>query len=71
MRSFLKSYKLWLYVTGDLKRPIQGATETNEAFCTRLIDLDSNHHQILTWFCNTTIPSISALFGSFDEAKGA
>jgi hypothetical protein len=26
---------------------------------------------ILTWFHNTTILSISALFGSFDEAKGA
>jgi transposase InsO family protein len=71
MRSFLKGRKLWLYVTGEVKKPVKGASESDEAFTTRLIDWDSKHHQILTWFRNTTIPSISALFGSFDEAKGA
>jgi hypothetical protein len=23
------------------------------------------------WFCNTTIPSFAALFGSFDDAQGS
>ena len=71
MRSFLKGCKLWLYVTGEVKKPLKGASESDEDFTTRLIDWDSKHHQILTWFRNTTIPSIFALFGSFDEAKGA
>jgi hypothetical protein len=71
MCSFLKGCKLWLYVIGEVKKPVKGASESDEAFTTRLIDWDSKHHQILTWFRNTTIPSISALFGSFDEAKGA
>jgi hypothetical protein len=71
MRSFLKGCKLWLYVTGEVKKPVKGASKSDEAFTTRHIDWDSKHHQILTWFRNTTIPSIFALFGSFDEAKGA
>jgi hypothetical protein len=71
MRSFLKGRKLWLYVIGEVKKPVKGASELNEAFTTCLINWDSKHHQILTWFRNTTILSISALFSSFDEAKGA
>ena len=71
MHFFLKGCKLWVYVTGDLANPTKGAFESNNAFRAHLIDWDSHHHQILTWFHNTTIPSISALFGSFDEAKGA
>jgi hypothetical protein len=58
-------------VTGEVKKPVKRASESDETFTTRLIDWDSKHHQILKWFCNTTIPSISMLFGSFDEAKGA
>jgi hypothetical protein len=71
MRSFLKGRKLWLYVTGDISKPTKVDAETDDAFHTRLIDWDSKHHQILTWFRNTTIPSIAALFGSFDDAQGA
>jgi hypothetical protein len=55
----------------EVKKAVKGASESNEAFTTRFIDCDSKHHQILTWFRNTTIPSISALFGNFDEVKGA
>jgi hypothetical protein len=69
MRSFLKGRKLLLYVIGEVKKPVKGASESNEAFTTHLINWDNKHHQILTWFRNTTIPSISALFGSFDEAN--
>jgi hypothetical protein len=67
MLSFLKGLKLWFYVNGDLER----STETNETFHSCLIDWDINHHQILTCFRNTTIPSISTPFGNYDEAKGA
>jgi hypothetical protein len=58
-------------VTGNIPKPTKVTTETDDAFRTRLIDWDSRHHQILTWFRNTTIPSIAALFGSFDDAQGA
>ena len=71
MISFLKGRKLWLYVTGDIPKPTKVDAETDDAFHTRLIDWDSKHHQILTWFHNTIIPSIAALFGSFDDAQGA
>jgi hypothetical protein len=71
MRSFLKGRKLWLYVTGDIPKPTKITAETDDAFHTRLIDWDNKHHQILTWFRNTIILSIAALFGSFDDAQGA
>jgi hypothetical protein len=70
IRSFLKGRKLWLYVTGDIPKPTKVTAESDDAFHTRLIDWDSKHHQILTWFRNTTIPSIAALFGCFDDAQG-
>jgi hypothetical protein len=71
MCNFLQGHKLWLYVIGEVTKPVKGASETDEAFTTRLIDWDSNHHKILMWFRNTPIPSISPLSSSFDEAKGA
>ncbi|XP_059436287.1 uncharacterized protein LOC132169237 [Corylus avellana] len=70
MRSFLKDRKPWLYATGEIQKPVKRDSEADEAFTTRLIDWDSKHHQILTWFRNTTIPSISTLFGNFDEESG-
>jgi hypothetical protein len=71
MRSFLKGRKLWLYVTGDIPKPTKDTAEIDDALHTRLIVCDSKHHQILTWFRNTTIPSIATLFGSFDDAQSA
>jgi hypothetical protein len=58
-------------VTGDILKLTKVTVESDDAFRTRLIDWDSKHHQILTWFRNTTIPSIAALFDSFDDAQGA
>jgi len=68
MRSFLKGRKLWLYVTGDILKPTKVISKIDDTFRTCLIDWDSKHHQILTWFRNTIIPSIAALFGNFDDA---
>ncbi|KAL6313610.1 hypothetical protein AAG906_006979 [Vitis piasezkii] len=36
-----------------------------------MIEWDSHNHMILTWIRNTSIPSISNLMGSFDDAKSA
>ncbi|KAK4589629.1 hypothetical protein RGQ29_020273 [Quercus rubra] len=71
MRSFLKGRMLWHYCTGALTVPVKGATEENSAFLGRMIEWDSHNHLILTWIRNTSIPSISNLLGSFDDAKSA
>ncbi|KAL6315880.1 hypothetical protein AAG906_012216 [Vitis piasezkii] len=71
MRSFLKSRMLWHYCTGAMTIPINGASEEDDAFLSRMIEWDSHNHMILTWIQNTSIPSISNLLGSFDDAKSA
>ena len=69
MRSYLKGRKLWLYVFGD--RPIteQVDKETDSAYVIWIEDWESANHQIITWFCNTSIPSIVDEFGNIDFAK--
>jgi hypothetical protein len=54
-----------------MKKPIKGSSEDEDAFRIHLIEWDSNNHQILTWLCNTPIPSISNLLGNFDDARTA
>ncbi|WJZ83379.1 hypothetical protein VitviT2T_003067 [Vitis vinifera] len=51
--------------------PVKGASEEDDAFLSRMIEWDSHNHMILTWIRNTSIPSISNLLGSFDDAKSA
>jgi len=70
MQNFLKGRKLCLYVTVNIPKLTKVTAETDDAFRTCLIDWDSKHHQILTWFRNTIILSIAALLGSFDDAQG-
>ena len=69
MRSYHKGHKLWLYVSGD--RPIseQVDKETDSSYAIRIEDWESSNHQIITWFCNTSIPSIVDEFGNIDIAK--
>ncbi|RVW23480.1 hypothetical protein CK203_110455 [Vitis vinifera] len=71
MRSFLKGRMLWHYCTGVMTIPIKGASEGDAVFLNRMIEWDSHNHMILTWIRNTSIPSISNLMGSFDDAKSA
>jgi hypothetical protein len=71
MRNFIKGRKLWFYVTGEMKKPVKGAFENEDVFGIRFIEWDSNNHQILTWLCNTFIPSISNMIGNFDDAHTA
>ena len=58
MHSYIKGRKLWLYVSGD--RPIQEKAdkETDSAYAIRIEDWESANHKIITWFHNTSIPSI-------------
>ena len=71
MRSFLKGRMLWHYCTGAITVPVKGANEEDAAFLGRMIEWDNHNHIILTWIRNTSIPSISNLLGSFDDAKSA
>ena len=71
MRSFLKGRMLWHYCTGAVTIPVKGASEEDAAFLGRMIEWDSHNHMILTWIRNTSIPFISNLLGSFDDAKSA
>ena len=43
--------------------------ETNSAYAVRIEDWESVNHQIITWFRNTSIPSIVDEFGNIDIAK--
>ena len=60
---------LWYYCTGAITIPVKGASEEDAAFLVRMIECDSHNHMILTWIWNTSIPFISNLLGSFDDAK--
>ena len=71
MRSFLKGRMIWHYCTGALIIPVKRAEEEDVVFLGRMIEWDSHNHMILTWIWNTSIPSISNLLGSFDDAKSA
>ena len=69
MRSYLKGRKLWLYVSGDRPIPKQVDKEIDSTYVIRIEDWESANHQIITWFCNTSIPSIVDEFGNIDIAK--
>ena len=71
MCSFLKGRMLQHYCTGAITIPVKGASEEDAAFLGRMIEWDSHNHMILTWIRNTSIPSISNMLGSFDDAKSA
>nr|GLL19502.1 uncharacterized protein LOC109839290 [Ipomoea trifida]GMC63109.1 retrovirus-related Pol polyprotein from transposon TNT 1-94 [Ipomoea batatas] len=70
MKSFLIGRKLWRIVTGDIVEPTQNVgVEDDDEYVDRLEDWDSKNHQIITWFSNTSIPSIHIQFAKFDTAK--
>ena len=69
MRSYLKGRKLWLYVSSDHPIPEQVDKETDSTYAIRIEDWESDNHHIITWFHNTSIPSIVDEFGNIDIAK--
>ena len=69
MHSYLKGRKLWLYVSSDRPIPEQVDKETDSAYAIRIEDWESVNHHIITWFLNTSIPSIVDEFGNIDIAK--
>ena len=69
MCSFLKGRKLWIYVTGQRLPPKQQKDKTEDALALQLEDQDDVNYQIITWLRNTSTPSVSIKFGSYDTAK--
>ena len=78
---FLKSHKLWRYVTGSIPKPVPKhqykATATKDASKTvviaddyeeRLEEWESIQSKILSWFINTSIPSIHNLLPCLEVA---
>ena len=71
IRSYLKSRKLWLYVSGDRPIPEKEDKETDFAYAIQIKDWESANHHIITWFRNNSIPSIVDEFGNIDITKEA
>ena len=69
MRSYLKGRKLWLYVFGDRPIPEKEDKETDSAYAIRIENWESANHHIITWFRNTSIPSIVDEFGNIYITK--
>ena len=67
--SYLKGRKLWRYVSGVRTIPIKEEKESDAAYDLRLEEWESSNHQIITWFRNTSIPSIIDEFSNLDLAK--
>ena len=67
--SYLKGRKLWRYVSGVRTIPVKEEKEFDAAYDLRLEEWESSNHQIITWFCNTSIPSIIDEFSNLDLAK--
>ena len=67
MEVFLKGRRLWRYVSGETPK----SEETEDTFASRLEEWDSIHYKILSWFINTSIPSIHSLLPRLGNAKVA
>ena len=67
--SYLKGRKLWRYVSGVRTIPVKEENESDAAYDLRLEEWESSNHQIITWFRNTSIPSIIDEFSNLDLAK--
>ena len=84
MTVFLKSHKLWIYVTGSIPKPVPKPTSkaiavedasktavTTDDYEERLEKWESVQSKILSWFINTSIPSLHNLLLCLETAKAA
>jgi hypothetical protein len=70
MEVFLKGRQLWHYVTGAVPKPVQKDKEKEE-FASHMEEWDSIHYKILSWFVNTSIPSINSLLSRLGNNTGS
>ena len=84
MTVFLKGRKLWRYVTGSIPKPVPNpkskvttaeeslkTTVTTDDYEERLEEWKSIQSKILSWFINTSIPSIHNLLPRLETAEVA
>ena len=84
MTVFLKDRKLWRYMTSSIPKPVPNpkskATTTEESSKTAVTTDDYEEHleewesiqsKILSWFINTSIPSIHNLLPCLETAEPA
>ena len=57
------------FISGDRPIPKQVDKEIDSAYAIQIEDWKSANHHIITWFRNTSIPSIVDEFGNIDIAK--
>ena len=69
MRSYLNGCKFCLYVSGDHPIPEQVDKETDSTYAILIEDWERANHKIITWFRNTSIPSIVDEFDNIVIAK--
>jgi len=70
MEVFLKGHRLWRYLTGAVPKLVQKDNEKEE-FASHMEEWDSIHYKILSWFINTSIPSINSLLPRLGNATVA
>ena len=86
MNVFLKGRRLWRYVTGNIPKPVpRPVTDSDSSdgdsvaeavvkiddFEARLEKWESIQCQILSWFINTSVPTISSLLPRLETGQAA
>jgi hypothetical protein len=71
MEVFFRGRKLWRYVNGETVAPTQREGESANKFASRFDDWDSANYRIISWFINTSVPSIHSLLPKLGNAKAA
>jgi hypothetical protein len=86
MTVFLKGRRLWRYVTGDIPKPVpRSDTDSSSSdgdsvaaevvqvddFEARLEEWESIQCRILSWFINTSVPTISSLLPRLETGQAA
>ncbi|GFS38386.1 hypothetical protein Acr_00g0057170 [Actinidia rufa] len=69
---FLRAWKFWKYITGDaqpLHLPEDDDDDSYAKYQSQLEDWDNDNSKIITWFANTSVPSIQSLFTPFETTK--
>lgn len=68
MSVFLIGRRFWHFVTGDKTEPKKADKETADDFADCLEVWEATHCKILSWFINTSVPSIISLLPKFRNA---
>ena len=71
MEVFLRGRRLWRYVCGEIVAPTQKEGESDDKFANWFDDWDSANYRIISWFINTSVPSIHSLLPKLGIAKAA